>query len=432
MAKLQAIRGMSDTLPDQSLSWQYLESAFQRIVKRFGYREIRFPIIERTEVFKRSIGEVTDIVEKEMYSFDDRNGENVSLRPEGTAGCVRAANQHGLLYNQQQRLWYSGPMFRHERPQKGRYRQFHQFGVEAFGMAGPDIDAEILQLSASLWKELDLSEYLTLQINNIGNAEDRNRYGIALTEFLKSKAQQLDEDARNRIYTNPMRVLESKIPEVQQALQGCPKLQDFVSEASQEHYLALQGLLMRANIPFIENARLVRGLDYYNYCVYEWTTESLGAQGAVCGGGRYDGLVEMLGGKSTLAAGFAIGIERLILMLDSLGKVPEEVRKSIDIYVLVVGANLAEQALELVQRIRTEFPQLGVVSHCGGGKYNSQLKRAFNSGARLAVILEREDTGSNDLKNAKIRRLEDSKESETVEIANILPKLGEFLQNSGS
>ena len=432
MAKLQAIRGMSDTLPDQSLSWQYLESAFQRIVKRFGYREIRFPIIERTELFKRSIGEVTDIVEKEMYSFDDRNGDNVSLRPEGTAGCVRAANQHGLLYNQQQRLWYSGPMFRHERPQKGRYRQFHQFGVEAFGMAGPDIDAEILQLSASLWKELDLSEYLTLQINNIGNAEDRSRYGIALTEFLKSKAQQLDEDARNRIYTNPMRVLESKIPEVQQALQGCPKLQDFVSEASQEHYLALQGLLMRANIPFIENARLVRGLDYYNYCVYEWTTESLGAQGAVCGGGRYDGLVEMLGGKPTLAAGFAIGIERLILMLDSLGKIPEEVRKLIDVYVLVVGANLAEQALELVQRIRTEFPQLGVVSHCGGGKYNSQLKRAFNSGARLAVILEREDTGSNDLKNAKIRRLEDSKESETVEIANILPKLGEFLQNSGS
>ena len=432
MAKLQAIRGMSDTLPDQSLSWQYLESAFQRIVKRFGYREIRFPIIERTELFKRSIGEVTDIVEKEMYSFDDRNGDNVSLRPEGTAGCVRATNQHGLLYNQQQRLWYSGPMFRHERPQKGRYRQFHQFGVEAFGMAGPDIDAEILQLSASLWKELDLSEYLTLQINNIGNAEDRSRYGIALAEFLKSKAQQLDEDARNRIYTNPMRVLESKIPEVQQALQGCPKLQDFVSEASQEHYLALQGLLMRANIPFIENARLVRGLDYYNYCVYEWTTESLGAQGAVCGGGRYDGLVEMLGGKPTLAAGFAIGIERLVLMLDSLGKIPEEVRKPIDVYVLVVGANLAEQALELVQRIRTEFPQLGVVSHCGGGKYNSQLKRAFNSGARLAVILEREDTGSNDLKNAKIRRLENSKESETVEIANILPKLGEFLQNSGS
>ncbi len=432
MAKLQAIRGMSDTLPDQSLSWQYLESAFQRIVKRFGYREIRFPIIERTELFKRSIGEVTDIVEKEMYSFDDRNGDNVSLRPEGTAGCVRAANQHGLLYNQQQRLWYAGPMFRHERPQKGRYRQFHQFGVEAFGMAGPDIDAEILQFSASLWKELDLSEYLTLQINNIGNAEDRSRYGIALTEFLKSKGQQLNEDARNRIYTNPMRVLESKIPEVQQALQGCPKLQDFVSEASQEHYLALQSLLTRANIPFIENARLVRGLDYYNYCVYEWTTESLGAQGAVCGGGRYDGLVEMLGGKPTLAAGFAIGIERLILMLDSLGKVPEEVRKPIDVYVLVVGANLAEQALELVQRIRTEFPQLGVVSHCGGGKYNSQLKRAFNSGARLAVILEREDTGSNDLKNAKIRRLENSKESETVEIANMRPKLGEFLQNSGS
>ncbi|SVE05931.1 uncharacterized protein METZ01_LOCUS458785, partial [marine metagenome] len=230
MAKLQAIRGMNDILPDQSLSWQYLESVFQRIVRQFGYQEIRFPIMERTELFKRSIGEVTDIVEKEMYTFDDRNGDSVSMRPEGTAGCVRAANQHGLLYNQQQRLWYSGPMFRHERPQKGRYRQFHQFGVEAFGIAGPDIDAEILQLSATLWKELSLSEFLTLEINNIGSAEDRKRYGLALTKFLKSKAGQLDEDARNRMLTNPMRVLESKIPEVQEALEGCPNLQEFVSE----------------------------------------------------------------------------------------------------------------------------------------------------------------------------------------------------------
>ena len=431
MAKLQAIRGMNDILPDQSLSWQYLESVFQRIVRQFGYQEIRFPIMERTELFKRSIGEVTDIVEKEMYTFDDRNGDSVSMRPEGTAGCVRAANQHGLLYNQQQRLWYSGPMFRHERPQKGRYRQFHQFGVEAFGIAGPDIDAEILQLSATLWKELSLSEFLTLEINNIGSAEDRKRYGLALTKFLKSKAGQLDEDARNRMLTNPMRVLESKIPEVQEALEGCPNLQDFVSEKSREHYLKLQRLLTRANIPFIENAHLVRGLDYYNYCVYEWTTESLGAQGAVCGGGRYDGLVEMLGGKPTLAAGFAIGAERLVLMLDSLGKIPKEAHNPADVYVLVVGVNLAEQALELVQRIRTEYPQLAVVLHCGGGKYNSQLKKAFSSGARFAVVLEREETGSDDLKNVKIRRLlEDSAVSETVEITNILPKLGEFLQNS--
>ena len=243
MAKLQAIRGMNDILPKNSLSWQYLESTFRRVVKRFGYQEIRFPVLEHTQLFKRSIGEVTDIVEKEMYSFDDRNGDNLSLRPEGTAGCVRAADQHGLLYNQQQRLWYQGPMFRHERPQKGRYRQFHQFGVEAFGMPGPDIDVEVLQVAVMLWQELDLSDYLTLELNNIGSAVDRMNFGLALTEYLQTKEDQLDDDARNRIHTNPMRVLDSKNPDVQAALVDVPLLEDFVNEESKQHYAELQDLL---------------------------------------------------------------------------------------------------------------------------------------------------------------------------------------------
>ena len=285
MAKLQAIRGMNDILPKNSLSWQYLESTFRRVVKRFGYQEIRFPVLEHTQLFKRSIGEVTDIVEKEMYSFDDRNGDNLSLRPEGTAGCVRAADQNGLLYNQQQRLWYQGPMFRHERPQKGRYRQFHQFGVEAFGMPGPDIDVEVLQVAVMLWQELDLSDYLTLELNNIGSAVDRMNFGLALTEYLQTKEDQLDDDARNRIHTNPMRVLDSKNPDVQAALVDVPSLEDFVNEESKQHYAELQDLLNSANIGFRENPKLVRGLDYYNNCVFEWTTDTLGAQGAVCGGG---------------------------------------------------------------------------------------------------------------------------------------------------
>lgn len=427
MAKLQAIRGMNDILPEQSATWQYLESCFQRVVQSYGYREIRFPVLEQTQLFKRSIGEVTDIVEKEMYSFDDRNGDSLSLRPEGTAGCVRAADQHGLLYNQQQRLWYQGPMFRHERPQKGRYRQFHQFGVEAFGMAGPAIDAEIIQLAATLWRQLDLSAFVTLELNNIGNAEDRQRYGQALTEFLQSKSVQLDEDARKRMYSNPMRVLDSKNPAVQQALTDAPLLADFVSAESKQQVGELQQLLRATGIAYKENPRLVRGLDYYNNCVFEWTTQSLGAQGAVCGGGRYDGLVAQLGGKSTLAAGFAIGVERLVLMLDTLDKVPDSARHPIDIYVLLVGSNLAEQGLLLSQKIRDCYPQLGVITHCGGGKYSNQMKRAFSSGAQLAVILEREVEGETPLEQVKICRLDDSGESATVTIADTMAILADFL-----
>ncbi len=419
---------MNDILPDQTPNWQYVEKCFQQVVRRFGYREIRFPILEQTQLFKRSIGEVTDIVEKEMYSFDDRNGDNLSLRPEGTAGCVRAADQHGLLFNQQQRLWYQGPMFRHERPQKGRYRQFQQFGVEAFGMAGPDIDSEIIQLSASLWQDLQLEEYLTLQINNIGAAEDRKRYAAALTAFMVSHAGELDEDARNRMHSNPMRVLDSKNPAVQEAMKAAPALADYVSDESSEHYNELKSLLSQVGIDFVENPRLVRGLDYYNNCVFEWTTDSLGAQGTVCGGGRYDGLVEQLGGKPTVAAGFAMGVERLVLMLDSLGKIPESTAKVIDIYMVVVGSKLAGQAQLLAQELRRRFPALGLVAHCGGGKYNNQMKRAFNSGARLAIVLEAES--DQPLGAVKIRHLDDSGESVSVEMSACCDKLAEILSIS--
>ena len=428
--KIQAIRGMNDILPEQTPSWQYLENSFQKVVQSYGYSEIRFPILEQTQLFKRSIGEVTDIVEKEMYSFDDRNGDNLTLRPEGTAGCVRAADQHGLLYNQHQRLWYQGPMFRHERPQKGRYRQFHQFGVEAFGMAGPDIDAAVIQLSATLWQELGLTEYLVLEINNIGSADDRKNYGAALTSYLETREKELDDDARNRMHSNPMRVLDSKNPLVQDALKDAPLLTDFVNQGSVSHYRQLQGLLDGLGIAYIENSRLVRGLDYYNNCVFEWTTDSLGAQGAVCGGGRYDGLVEQIGGKPTLAAGFAIGEERLVLMLDSLEKIPPSELQTIDIFVLVVGDTFAAEGLQLSRQIRARYPDLGVLNHCGGGKYNSQLKRAFASGARLAIILESEPGAEEPLKNVKIRRLDDSGESITLELADSVGKIAEFLQNS--
>ena len=417
---------MNDILPDQSPTWQFLEKTFSRVVKRFGYEEIRFPIVEQTQLFKRSIGEVTDIVEKEMYSFEDRNGISLSLRPEGTAVCVRAGEQNGLLYNQQRRLWYQGPMFRHERPQKGRYRQFHQFGVEAFGMQGPDIDVEVLQVAQMLWQELDLAADLTLEINNIGASEDRKAYANALTEYLSTKTQLLDEDALNRMHSNPMRILDSKNADVQLAIEAAPSLLDFVREDSQIHYDKLKEILELTGIDYVENPRLVRGLDYYNNCVYEWTTDALGAQGAVCGGGRYDGLVKQLGGKETFACGFAIGMERLVLMLDSLGKVPSSELKQIDVFVAIVGKNLEAQGLALAKAIRKDHQSLGVLCHCGGGKFNNQLKKAYSSGARLAVILE-DDSSEGKVDHAKIRRLDDSGESRVVKISNISEELRDFL-----
>lgn len=408
MAKLQAIRGMNDILPAQTSTWQALEAAFHRVVNRFGYQEIRFPVLEQTQLFKRSIGEVTDIVEKEMYSFDDRNGDNLSLRPEGTAGCVRAADQHGLLYNQQQRLWYQGPMFRHERPQKGRYRQFQQFGVEAFGMSGPDIDAELIQLSADLWRELDIAEALVLQINNIGASAERKAFGAALTAYLEAHSERLDDDARNRLYSNPLRILDSKNPDMQALLAEAPVLADYVSEESVSHFEELKALLSNAGVAFEVNPRLVRGLDYYNNCVFEWVTDSLGAQGTVCGGGRYDGLVEQLGGKPTVAAGFAMGAERLVLMLETLDKVPQQVPTSLYI---VVPSGLAKEAQSLAATLRGEMPEQRIISHCGGGKPASQLKRAFSLGARYAILLDSEGL---DQGVVRLRELKDGGEEATL------------------
>ena len=408
MAKLQAIRGMNDILPAQTPTWQALEAVFHRVVNRFGYQEIRFPVLEQTQLFKRSIGEVTDIVEKEMYSFDDRNGDNLSLRPEGTAGCVRAADQHGLLYNQQQRLWYQGPMFRHERPQKGRYRQFQQFGVEAFGMSGPDIDAELIQLSADLWRELDIAEALVLQINNIGASAERKAFGAALTAYLEGHSERLDDDARNRLYSNPLRILDSKNPDMQALLAEAPVLADYVSEESRLHFEELKALLNNAGVAFVVNPRLVRGLDYYNNCVFEWVTDSLGAQGTVCGGGRYDGLVEQLGGKPTVAAGFAMGAERLVLMLETLDKVPQQVPTSLYI---VVPNGLAKEAQSLAATLRSEMPESKIISHCGGGKPASQLKRAFSLGARYAVLLDPEGLSQGIV---RLRELKDEGEEVTL------------------
>ena len=416
---------MNDILPEESPAWHFLEAQFHAVVKRYGYREIRFPILEQTQLFKRSIGEATDIVEKEMYSFDDRNGDNLSLRPEGTAGCVRAADQHGLLYNQQQRLWYQGPMFRHERPQKGRYRQFHQFGVEAFGMPGPDIDAELIQISATLWHELGLVEFVSLELNNIGSAVDRSAYGQALTEFLEAHASELDDDARRRMHSNPMRVLDSKNVAVQSVLADAPALADFVSRESCEHFEALLQLLKSLGIEFAINPKLVRGLDYYNNCVFEWTTDQLGAQSAVCGGGRYDGLVAQLGGRPSVAAGFAMGVERLILMLETLERIPESYRRPVDVYVLTASEGLSSQALRLAEAIRALCPSRSVVCHGGGGKYSRQVKRAFAAGASLAVVLEA--AGDNAPLRVKIRNLIDSDDVFTGELSAIPAEVSRLL-----
>ena len=393
MAKLQAIRGMNDILPAQTSTWQALEAAFHRVVNRFGYQEIRFPVLEQTQLFKRSIGEVTDIVEKEMYSFDDRNGDNLSLRPEGTAGCVRAADQHGLLYNQQQRLWYQGPMFRHERPQKGRYRQFHQVGVETFGMASPDIDAELIIMTARLWKVLGISERVTLQLNSLGSNAARAEFRNALIEFLQQHFDQLDTDSQRRLESNPLRVLDSKDERTQAVLKDAPSLHDFLDAESREHFDQLRAALDAAGVVYEINPNLVRGLDYYCKTVFEWVTDALGAQGTVCAGGRYDGLVQQLGGKSTPAVGFAMGIERLVLLLEACDVVGH-ISSTPDVYVM---SEDAIQGLLLAEKLRNQLPALRVQCHCGGGKFKKQIKKADDSGAVIALVL-----GENEIQNQQV------------------------------
>lgn len=415
MKKMQSIRGMNDLLPEESPVWQYLERSVADLLARYGYREIRFPVIESTDLFKRSIGEVTDIVEKEMYTFNDRNGESLTLRPEGTAGCVRACEQHGLLYNQTQRLWYQGPMFRYERPQKGRLRQFHQIGVEVFGLDGPDIDAELLAMTWRLWQQLGIDQQVALQINSLGTTASRALYRDALVEYLTRHKDSLDEDSQRRLHSNPMRILDSKNPAVQAVLDGAPVLDDFLDGESLSHFRQLQALLKQAGVPYQINNRLVRGLDYYGKTVFEWVTDALGAQGAVCAGGRYDGLVEQLGGKHTPAVGFAMGLERLVLLLDAAGVVPDSIARQLDVYLVAVG-DVQGKAIQLGEELRSQCPQLRLLNHCGGGGFKAQMKRADKSSALVALILG-EDEVVNDCVTVKFLREDRPQESIAIDSA---------------
>ena len=418
---LQAIRGMNDILPAQSPAWQYFEDTVRSVLDTYGFQEIRMPIVEKTELFKRSIGEVTDIVEKEMYTFDDRNGDSLTLRPEGTAGCVRACIQHGLTHNQVQRLWYSGPMFRHERPQKGRYRQFHQIGIEVFGLDGPDVDAELLMLTARLWKRLGLQQ-VSLQLNSLGTSADRAKFREALVSYLQQHREQLDEDSKRRLESNPLRILDSKSPQTQSLLEEAPRLSEYIDAESQAHFEQLCSLLDAARIPYTVNQRLVRGLDYYGRTVFEWVTDQLGAQGTVCAGGRYDVLVEQLGGRTTPAVGFAMGIERLIALLESQHvSLPD---KAPHVYIVAVGEQAQRHGLLLSEQLRDSVPALRIMTHCGGGSFKSQFKKADRSGAHFALVLGDEELEQG---RAGLKALREQTDQETVEFTALPDRLAEII-----
>jgi len=410
---------MNDILPEQTPVWQMAEQAIRAAVASFGYSEIRMPIVESTDLFKRSIGEVTDIVEKEMYTFDDRNGDSLTLRPEGTASCVRAGNQHGLLYNQEQRLWYSGPMFRHERPQKGRYRQFTQFGVEVYGIADAEADAEVLLLSHSLWQKLGMSDHVRLELNTLGDSSERAAYRDQLIAFLEQHLDVLDEDAKRRMYSNPLRVLDTKNPAIQAILVDAPQLSQCLGEESKQHFAKLCQLLDLAGIKYQINERLVRGLDYYNRTVFEWITDSLGAQGTVLAGGRYDGLVEQLGGKSTPAVGFAMGIERIVLMLQAL-ELTQDVKSTVDVYVAAMGDDAQLQSFTIAQQLRLAHPQLRIMKHCGNGNFKKQMKKADRSGAQIVLILGQDEI---EQQQVSVKYLREDKPQVTVSY----PELSQLL-----
>jgi histidyl-tRNA synthetase len=391
MSQYRAVRGMVDILPDSTPQWQRVEGAAKRVLDSYGYQEVRLPIIESTSLFARSIGEVTDIVEKEMYTFNDRSDDSLSLRPEGTAGCVRAAVQHNLI-STQQRLWYTGPMFRYERPQKGRQRQFNQLGVEVFGVGTPDLDAELLLMCRALWRDLGIEDALTLEINSIGNSEARLAYRDALVEYLSARKEQLDEDSQRRLESNPLRILDSKNAETQALLDGAPQMLDYLDEESLADFEILRDMLEAAGVKYVINQRLVRGLDYYNKTVFEWTTNALGAQGTVCGGGRYDGLVAQFGGRDTSGAGFAIGLERLVLLLDAMG---QQASDTLDIFVITVDRAAQIHALPRIEALRSALPNLAIQVNLGGGSFKSQFKRADKSGARYALVYGESEVSSN-------------------------------------
>ncbi|MBG4726734.1 histidine--tRNA ligase [Pseudomonas aeruginosa] len=392
---LQAIRGMNDILPEQTPAWRYLERTFAGLLDGYGYSEIRLPILEFTELFARGIGEGTDVVDKEMYTFLDRNGESLTMRPEGTAGCVRAVLEHGLSGGGQvQKLWYTGPMFRYEKPQKGRYRQFHQIGVEVFNLPGPDIDAELIILTWRLWQKLGMADAVTLQLNTLGSSEARARYREALVAYLQERFEQLDEDSQRRMTTNPLRILDSKVESTQALLVGAPTLHDYLDEESIAHFEGLKARLDAVGLRYEINQKLVRGLDYYCRTAFEWVTDKLGAQGTVCGGGRYDGLVSQFGGKPTPGVGFAMGVERLVLLLETLGVIPAELNRPADLYVCAFGEPAELAALPLAEQLRSAIPGIRLLVNAGAGSFKSQFKKADKSGARFALILGEDEVAN--------------------------------------
>ncbi|WP_227104361.1 histidine--tRNA ligase [Chromobacterium rhizoryzae] len=406
--KYQAVKGMNDVLPAESYQWEFFEGKLRELLADYGYQNIRTPIVETTPLFVRAIGEVTDVVEKEMYTFiDSLNGDSLTLRPEGTAGTLRAVVEHNLLYNATQKLWYMGPMFRHERPQKGRYRQFHQMGVEALGFAGPDIDAEIIAMTADLWRRLGLSQYVRLEINSLGNQEERAAHRQALIAYLERHVDILDEDGKRRMYSNPLRVLDTKNPALQQMADEAPKLSDYLGEASRAHYEGWKAMIRELGVDFVENPRLVRGLDYYNQSVFEWVTSELGAQGTICAGGRYDGLIEQLGGKPAAGIGFGMGLERVVLLLQDKQLLPAQ--RSVDVYLVNQGEGAGLYAMKLAQTLRAAG--LSVVQHLGEGSFKSQMKKADGCGAQFAVIV-----GEDEIKTgqAVIKALRAEMEQHTV------------------
>ena len=405
--KIQAVRGMQDLLPESKAFYRYAEDTIRPILESYGYSEIGLPVIEPTFLFERLVGESTDIVEKEMYTFADRSGDSITLRPEGTAGCVRAAQQNGLIYNQIQRLWYAGPMFRHERPQKGRFRQFEQIGAECFGMPGPDIDAEILFLTARIWQQLNLTDKLTLELNSLGSASSRAAYKDALIEYLSARKDDLDEDSLRRLLTNPLRILDSKDRGTKALLDEAPLLLDFLDDESQSDFDGLRELLEKAQVPYVINPLLVRGLDYYNKTVFEWTTTSLGAQGTVCAGGRYDSLVEEVGGRPTPAVGFAMGVDRVALLLQD--DCEDSLLGNADLFIASLGSAARTESLLLAEQLRGTFADLRISVHCGDGKLKSQLKRADSSGARIALIMGEDEVAAGEV-TVKPLRTEDPQE----------------------
>ena len=418
--RIQSIRGMHDVLPPASSMLRNIEHALQAVLQQYGYQEIRMPILEQTELFKRSLGEGTDIVEKEMYTFEDRNGDSLTLRPEGTASCVRAGLQHGFLYGQPSRLWYTGPFFRHERPQKGRYRQFHQLGVETFGFASPDIDAELIILSQYMWEKINLPQAPKLEINSLGTSQVRQAYREKLITYLQQYESELDLDAKQRLHTNPLRILDSKNPDLKNIIQNAPSLLEHLDDESKQHFERLQELLTAANIEYSINTRLVRGLDYYSKTVFEWIVEGLGAQATICAGGRYDGLVDQLGGKPCAAAGFAIGLERLAALLEET-QLEEPI---IDVYMILMGGQAELIGLALAIDIRGKLPTHSVVINCGGGSIKSQMKRADRSNARLAIILAEDEINNS---TVSVKFLREQRDQETISQDNLVPFLNATL-----